>query len=279
MARAVPTAPAGGGPRGGGRESLGAAFDGAAYAGATAHHRAHDEQTLRGLDLAPGERVLDVGCGVGDLTLALWEAVQPGGTVTGLDVSASVLERAAAAAGDRPGLSWVRAPAQEVDGATEPAGVDAVVSVAALHWVPGGHQHRVLAGIARVLRPGGRLRLDMGGAGQLAEVFAVLDAVSASHGGGSCPLFFPDAATYRALAESAGLVIERCELVAQRRDLGDAGGVGAWLASQVLPAYRPGVAEQVWQDFVAEARERVRATMPDHVAAYVRLRLAAHRPG
>ena len=262
-----------------GPDSLGAGFDGTLYAAATGHHRAHDGEVLDGLDLAPGDRVLDVGCGVGDLTLALWEAVQPGGTVVGLDVSASVLERAAAAAGDRPGLSWVRAPAQDVARAAGPDSADAVVSVATLHWVPGGDQQQVLAGIARVLRPGGRLRLDMGGAGQLADVFAVLDRVSAAHGGGPCPLFFPDAATYRALAESAGLVVQRCELVAQRRDLGDADGVDAWLVSQVLPAYRPSVADDVWDAFAAEAAAQARTAMPDHVAAYVRLRLAAHRPG
>lgn len=262
-----------------GPDSLGATFDGALYAAATGHHRAHDGEVLDGVGLGPGTRVLDVGCGVGDLTLALWEAVQPRGTVVGLDVSASVLERAAAAAGDRPGLSWVRAPAQDVADAVEPASVDAVVSVAALHWVPGADQPEVLAGIAAVLRPGGRLSLDMGGAGQLAEVFAVLDEVSAAHGGGACPLFFPDAATYRALAEAAGLVVQRCGLVAQRRDLGDAAGVSAWLASQVLPAYRPSLAEQAWEAFAVAADERVRAAMPDHVAAYVRLRLAARRPG
>lgn len=265
--------------RGGGAESLGATFDGDRYASATAHHRARDAETLHGLDLAPGDRVLDVGCGVGDLTLALWEAVQPGGTVTGLDVSASVLERAAAGAGERPGLSWVHAPAQDVARASEPGSADAVVSVAALHWVPGADHHRVLTGIARALRPGGRLRVDMGGAGQLAEVLAVLDEVSASHGGAPCPLFFPDADTYRALAGTAGLVVERCELVDQRRDLGDARAVSAWLGSQVLPAYRPGIADQEWDAFEVRADARVRAAMPDHVAAYVRLRLAAHRPG
>ncbi len=261
-----------------GRDSLGARFDGTLYAAATAHHRAHDAELLRGLGLGPGSRVLDVGCGVGDLTLSLWDAVQPGGAVTGLDVSASVLERAAASAGRRPGLAWVQGSAQEVADLVEAGSADAVVSVATLHWVPGGDQQRVLAGIAHVLRPGGRLRLDMGGSGQLAEVFDVLDEVSAEHGGGPCPLFFPDADTYRALADGAGLAVEGCALVPQERDLGDAAGVRAWLHSQVLPAYRPSVGELAWEAFADEAQTRVRAVMPDHVAAYVRLRLAAHRP-
>ncbi len=261
-----------------GRDSLGARFDGTLYAAATAHHRAHDAELLDGLTLGPGSCVVDVGCGIGDLTLSLWEAVQPGGAVAGLDVSASVLERAAASAGQRQGLSWVLGSAQEVADLLEADSADAVVSVATLHWVPGDDQQRVLAGIARVLRPGGRLRLDMGGSGQLAEVFAVLDGVSAEHGGGPCPLFFPESDTYRTVAEGAGLAVEGCALVPQERDLGDAAGVRAWLHSQVLPAYRPSVGERVWDAFAEEAEARVHAVMPDHVAAYVRLRLAAHRP-
>ncbi|MGD9762321.1 MAG: class I SAM-dependent methyltransferase [Candidatus Binatia bacterium] len=44
----------------------------------------------------PGERALDVGCGCGEATLELARRVAPGGAVTGIDVSAPMLERAAA---------------------------------------------------------------------------------------------------------------------------------------------------------------------------------------
>ncbi|WP_437953377.1 methyltransferase domain-containing protein [Sorangium sp. So ce296] len=48
--------------------------------------------------IAAGERVLDVGCGIGDTTLELGRRVGPSGAVLGVDVSAPMLDRARAAA-------------------------------------------------------------------------------------------------------------------------------------------------------------------------------------
>ena len=44
--------------------------------------------------LQPGERVLDVGCGNGAGSLEAARAVRPGGAVTGVDLSAPMLELA-----------------------------------------------------------------------------------------------------------------------------------------------------------------------------------------
>ncbi len=43
---------------------------------------------------APGDRVLDVGCGCGETTIDLAQRVAPGGSVTGIDISAVMLSRA-----------------------------------------------------------------------------------------------------------------------------------------------------------------------------------------
>jgi SAM-dependent methyltransferase len=74
---------------------------------------------------AAGERVLDVGCGCGDTTLALADRA-PGSWVLGLDVSTKMLGRARARAEDRPGLTFVAADAARAPLA--PGSFDAVVS-------------------------------------------------------------------------------------------------------------------------------------------------------
>ena len=57
--------------------------------------------------VAAGERVLDVGCGCGQTTLQLAERVGPRGSVTGIDISTPMLERARARAAERE-LAQVR---------------------------------------------------------------------------------------------------------------------------------------------------------------------------
>ncbi len=49
---------------------------------------------LKAVDARPGQRVCDIGCGGGGLTLALARAVDPGGRAVGLDISAPLLELA-----------------------------------------------------------------------------------------------------------------------------------------------------------------------------------------
>lgn len=52
---------------------------------------------------APGERVADLGCGSGAVTSLLAHAVAPAGHVTGLDISAAMLDRVRERRGDLPG--------------------------------------------------------------------------------------------------------------------------------------------------------------------------------
>ena len=55
--------------------------------------------------LAPGARVLDVGCGPGTITADLADLV-PRGRVTGIDADAGIIEQARAAGGARPNLDF-----------------------------------------------------------------------------------------------------------------------------------------------------------------------------
>ncbi|HUY95825.1 MAG TPA: class I SAM-dependent methyltransferase, partial [Terracidiphilus sp.] len=121
--------------------------------------------------LAPkaGERILDLGCGDGQLTAKL---AATGASVTGVDASLSMVEAARAR-----GIAADHAQAEQLpypDGA-----FDAVFSNAALHWVRG--QDAMLAEVRRVLRPGARFVAEMGGHGNIAAIRVAFLAVLARH--------------------------------------------------------------------------------------------------
>lgn len=109
-------------------------------------------ETLRRLDVERGERVLDVGCGTGVLLEGLSRGV-PGAALVGVDVSFGMLRVARERLGGEAEL--VQAGAEALPFAD--ASFDVVASVSALHFF--ADPLRALRGIARVLRPGGRLVL------------------------------------------------------------------------------------------------------------------------
>lgn len=258
-------------------------WDGELYAGNTAHHRAFDDDVLAGAGLRPGRDVLDIGCGVGDLTAHVADLVGPGGSVLGLDAAAGMI--AEASARTRPGLSFRRCAAQDLDSVVAPASFDVVLSVACLHWVPGADHPGVLASVRRALRPDGTFRADFGGAGQIAAARAILDEESARLGGPVGPWYFPEPEEYTALLTGAGLRLDRghVRLVHQRRAVPDIAAMLGWLRSQVLVAYTPGLPDDAARAEFTDAAERrcrefLRRSDGSYDQDYVRLDVLAHAP-
>ena len=108
--------------------------------------------------LAPGERVLDVGCGGGLDSLVAAMAVSPGGSVVGVDMTPDMVSRALQAAklaGEATDASFLVANAEDMPFAEDE--FDVALSNGCLNLSP--RKRELLSEIWRVLRPGGRLAL------------------------------------------------------------------------------------------------------------------------
>jgi ubiquinone/menaquinone biosynthesis C-methylase UbiE len=140
--------------------------------------RALHERAVALAGVAPGQTVVDVGCGTGNLSFAVLAAA-PDARVTGLDPDGDSLRRAARKARRRGvPLTLVQGYADRVP--AEDASLDHVVSSLALHHVDDDGRVAFAHDALRALRPGGRITVvDFGGPTPVAD-----DAHSPTHGHG-----------------------------------------------------------------------------------------------
>ena len=189
----------------------------------------------------PGEHILDLGCGTGVLTA---EIAARGTEVLGVDRSEEMILEArkkfpalqfevldarelrvklgqpdvrsrSGIAGKPDRASKIgKEDAMEEAGEGRLLGFDAVFSNAVLHWIPEAEQ--VIAGVAWVLKPGGRFVAEFGGKGNIQNLVSGFQRAFAALGmrppEGVSPWFYPSVAEYAGLLEKHGLEVREASL-------------------------------------------------------------------
>jgi SAM-dependent methyltransferase len=210
----------------------------------------HGESLLELLQPGPGERILDLGCGSGQLTRRIAES---GAIATGLDSSPQMIEAA------RANFPEIEFRVGDAEAFIMDPPVDAVFSNAALHWIRDTPA-----------------ALEMGGVG---NVQGLLDSIREVAGEIAMPWFFPSIGEYSVLLERQGFEVESAFLFDRPTRVEGAGGLEGWLMM---------FGDPLFGDRSEAERDRIRHAVADRMRAqnfhdggwvidYRRLRMVARR--
>lgn len=227
---------------------------------------------LERLPLDGDETVLDAGCGTGRVSELLLDRL-PRGRVIAVDADPDMVRLARANLGDRATVrrADLLALGESVD---EP--VDAVLSTATFHWVL---DHATLFDqLHAVLRPGGRLVAQCGGAGNIAKLrtagdeVAALDRFRPYFDGWSAPWYYAAPEETADRLDAAGFEEVRTWLQPWPVTPEDP---TAYLATVTLGAQVQRLPDEHRDAYVAEVMARTDGAA---TVDYVRLNIDARRP-
>lgn len=178
------------------------------------------EDLIAVLNPKAGERILDLGCGTGQLTAKIADS---DAQVIGLDSSPEMVGQARQ---NFPQLKFVLGDAARMEFTEE---FDAVFSNAALHWII--DMPAAAECISTSLRPGGRFVAELGGKGNVHLIESAVQHVLAA-GGHLIPpsrTVFPSISEYSGVLESRGLEVRLAILFDRPTRLEGDAGMENWL--------------------------------------------------
>ena len=218
----------------------------------------------------PGERVLDLGCGTGDIAATI---AGRGATVVGVDASQAMIATAQ--------CRFTDMDFRVADAAGLPfeAEFDAVYSHAVLHWVQRAEE--AARGIARALRPSGRFVAEFGGLSNCAALEAAFGQALKGVTGRDyiSPWYFPRLSDYAVLLEDSGLGVRAAWYFDLPTPLKGEDGLRQWI-HQFLPHHLDGLAPAATEAFLATTEAELRPAIWREGAwwaDYRRLRVVAVR--
>ena len=231
----------------------------------------YGEELLKLLNPKPGESILDLGCGTGQLTEKISLA---GVEVMGIDSAPAMIEKARE---NYPDLLFDVADARNFQ-VEQP--LDAVFSNATLHWVK--EAEKAIACVHKALKPGGRFVAEFGGKGNVQAISQALSTAVKSLGITDVdtrnPWYFPSIGEYTTLLEKQGFEVTYAILFPRPTPLADQqAGMANWIqmfASTFLVGLTPDQQTEVIHQ-VEQALPQKMYSDGSWMADYKRLRFFA----
>ncbi|WWD18228.1 hypothetical protein CI109_102678 [Kwoniella shandongensis] len=208
-----------------------------------------------------GEKIIDLGCGTGELTRTILEAVGEKGEVVGVDSNQSMLNKATSSSPSA--ITYLQADIQSLSqfAASHPqyeGYFDAVFTSATLHWCkssPGG----VVELVKWLLKPGGRMAFEFGGFGNCVGIRGALHQVVRAKGVDPIPLdpwYFPTVAQYEKLLKSYALTPQNVQLVPRPTPL--PGTLSAWLLTFARNSFLSSFSDDEANKLISQVEELCR---------------------
>ncbi|GGD60257.1 class I SAM-dependent methyltransferase [Paenibacillus nasutitermitis] len=175
------------------------------------------------LNPRPGERILDLGCGIGNLTAAI---AATGAIPTGIDKSEEMVGRA------RRKFPELNIQTGDVCYYRTDSYYDAVFSNAVIHWIKDAPA--AARSIWLALRDGGRFVAEFAGSGNVSVLTTAMEQELEAHGyawAGRNPWYFPTIGEYTTLLEQTGFRVTFAQHFDTLTPIKGENGIRKWLES------------------------------------------------
>jgi trans-aconitate methyltransferase len=223
---------------------------------------------IESLEVSAGEKILDLGCGTGDLTKKLYDI---GGDVIGVDKSHKMITQALSKYPD------IKFFVRDVIDLGYHAEFDAVFSNATLHWVK--QPKEALNCIYQSLKPGGRFVAEFGGKGNVqiitTEIIEQIMQAGMEYEMEQFPWFYPSIGEYTTLMEEAGFRVTFAEHFDRPTPLIGENGLKNWIEMFGSLLFK-GISSDKKDDIVIKVENKLKEILykdGNWIADYKRIRV------
>ncbi len=233
----------------------------------------YGEDLLQLLNPKQGERILDLGCGTGQLTEKI--AIS-GAVVMGIDNAPAMISKA------KQNYPQIRFDVADARNFQVEQPFDAVFSNAALHWIK--EADAVIRNVHQALKPGGRFVAEFGGKGNVQAITTALESalqeIGISQPQALNPWYYPSIGEYATRLEKHGFDVNYAVLFARPTPLADAdAGMANWIQMFAI-AYLKELSAQQQLQVIRKVEESLKPTLyrdKTWIADYRRIAVVAFK--